>query len=387
MSNISEWNSTAASNNTAAPDGFPEDMAPSGVNNAAREVMAAIRRWYEDAQWIDRGDTPTFATASTFTLSGDLTATYDVGRRIRCTDSSTLYGEITASSYSAPDTTVTVSLDSGSLSASLSAVSISAISGTNQSIVTPGTRLDGAGIAVIRGDQNVDLDQRGVYLQHLDGTTRGELSHNGTTTTLNLINYVPGGDVAVFGHTTGGALRVLWAGNANDGVDGYYQNVVSIRTVAASSGGLTANNTLTGAGFERVLTVSDATPALTVLSTPEVISTGLETSGSWNTVNNTTLANAGATAAKIRISANDTLTSDATDYVYVYIRETGSSLPVNSQTLIGADINRASTSINISSQVLASGWVTLDGNQDFDYYINTLSGNATVTVVLEAYIV
>lgn len=48
MSEVSSWSTTAASNNSASPDGFPEAMAPSGVNDSARELMAAIKRWRDD---------------------------------------------------------------------------------------------------------------------------------------------------------------------------------------------------------------------------------------------------------------------------------------------------------------------------------------------------
>lgn len=44
---IQDWSTTASSNNSSSPNGFPEGMAPSGVNNSAREVMAQIRRWAE----------------------------------------------------------------------------------------------------------------------------------------------------------------------------------------------------------------------------------------------------------------------------------------------------------------------------------------------------
>lgn len=134
MSNISTYSVTAANNNSASPNGFPEGMAAAGVNNSAREVMAAIRRWYEEAEWVDLGNTPTYATSTTFTIAGNVTSTYHVRRRLRLTDSSTLYGVITASSYSAPNTTITVALDSGSLSGSLTAVAMAAQSAVNPSI-------------------------------------------------------------------------------------------------------------------------------------------------------------------------------------------------------------------------------------------------------------
>lgn len=49
MSEIQSWSATASSNNSASPDGWPESMAPSGINNSARENMAALARWYKDS--------------------------------------------------------------------------------------------------------------------------------------------------------------------------------------------------------------------------------------------------------------------------------------------------------------------------------------------------
>ncbi len=86
-----------------------------------------------DAQWLTRADSAAFATTTTFTVAGNLTAVYDVGRRVRVSDASTLYGTITASAFTTL-TTVTVDLDSGVLSSSLTAVDIGILSGQNQSV-------------------------------------------------------------------------------------------------------------------------------------------------------------------------------------------------------------------------------------------------------------
>src|SRR3990167_2953323 len=43
---VRQWSTTAASNNDGSPDGWPENMAPSGVNVSARENMAAIAELY-----------------------------------------------------------------------------------------------------------------------------------------------------------------------------------------------------------------------------------------------------------------------------------------------------------------------------------------------------
>lgn len=126
MADIKDWSKVAADNNAAPPDGFPENQLPSTLNNGVREMMAATRRWYEDAEWRDFGDTATYVSGTSFTVNSDLTDRYVVNRRIRAVGSTTgtIYGTITASSYSSPDTTVTVEWDSGSLSSETLAMSL-----------------------------------------------------------------------------------------------------------------------------------------------------------------------------------------------------------------------------------------------------------------------
>lgn len=124
MAGLKSWSTTPANNATVGSISWAEGQAPSTVNDSARQTMADIRSWYETTEWRDFGDTPTRTGNTTFTVSGDQTLTYTANRRIKCTDSSTLYGSIASSLYSAPNTTVTVTLDSGNLSASLSAVAV-----------------------------------------------------------------------------------------------------------------------------------------------------------------------------------------------------------------------------------------------------------------------
>lgn len=124
MSLVKDWSATAASNNSTAPDGAPEGQTPGSLNNSIRNNMAAVRDFYEGLEWRDWGHTVTYATATTFTIPDDVTDVYVAERRVKCNDSSTLYGKVASSSYSSPNTTVTVTLDSGSLSASLSSVEV-----------------------------------------------------------------------------------------------------------------------------------------------------------------------------------------------------------------------------------------------------------------------
>ena len=140
---IKSWSSTAADNDDAdANINWLENQAPSTVNNSARAMMAAIRDQYVQTEWRDWGHTVTQASATTFTIGADVTSIYTAGRAIKCVDSSTLYGTVTSSSFSSPDTTVTVSLDSGSLSGSLSSVELGP-EVTNPSIVLDSLRWDG----------------------------------------------------------------------------------------------------------------------------------------------------------------------------------------------------------------------------------------------------
>lgn len=124
---IKNWSTTAGDNDSPSPNGAPEGMAPSGLNNVIRQVMAEVREWYEDASWIDLGLSGlTYVNGTQFRLSDDQTAQFHVNRRIRATGTTpfTIYGTITASSYSSPNTTITVSWDSGSMDNTLSAVAL-----------------------------------------------------------------------------------------------------------------------------------------------------------------------------------------------------------------------------------------------------------------------
>ena len=69
MSEVQSWSSTAASNNSASPDGWPESMAPSGINNSARENMAAIARWFKDGN----GSLTSGGSNNAYTLSPNRT--------------------------------------------------------------------------------------------------------------------------------------------------------------------------------------------------------------------------------------------------------------------------------------------------------------------------
>lgn len=128
MPGISTYSTTPAANTAL----FPEGMAPSAVNDGMRQVQADIRGWYQDAEWIDFGHAPVYASATSFTLSGDQTAIYHVGRRLRAAGAApfTVYGTITGASFGS-DTTVTASWDAGALDNTLTRVAVGVLSAAN----------------------------------------------------------------------------------------------------------------------------------------------------------------------------------------------------------------------------------------------------------------
>lgn len=96
----------------------------SGINDTA--VSAAN-------EWIS-GPAPTFVSATSFTLVGDQTSTFHVGRRLKTTNTGgTVYSTIITSAYAAL-TTITVVNDSSTLDSGLSAVSYGINSANNPSV-------------------------------------------------------------------------------------------------------------------------------------------------------------------------------------------------------------------------------------------------------------
>lgn len=90
------------------------------------------------SEWVTSVYTVTYSNATTFTVSGDVTAVYQVNRRVRATiGSGNLYGAITASTFSLGVTTVVVLWDSGSMDGTLTAVDYALLSGANPSVPVP----------------------------------------------------------------------------------------------------------------------------------------------------------------------------------------------------------------------------------------------------------
>lgn len=99
----------------------------SGINDASIST----------SQWQSSGVTPTYISTTSFTLAGDQTTDFHVGRRVQCTvTAGTVYGIITASAYGVL-TTVTLRLDGTSaLDAGLSTVNLSILRADSSALPT-----------------------------------------------------------------------------------------------------------------------------------------------------------------------------------------------------------------------------------------------------------
>lgn len=120
-----QWSTTPANNASAATAiNWAEGQPPSSVNDSARQMMADVAAWYASPEWLNYGQSPTYVSATQFSVTGNQTSIYSVGRRVRAVvTAGTIYGSVSASSF-ASVTTVTVTWDSGNLDSGLSEVDV-----------------------------------------------------------------------------------------------------------------------------------------------------------------------------------------------------------------------------------------------------------------------
>jgi len=140
MGNISTWKDNDDANGTSGspPDYWPEGQAPSTVNNCARAMMGAIRRQWQDAGWFDYGLTVSLKSQNKIKItSSSYTATdiFLTNRRVKVVSNSvTIYGDVSTVSSSGSSELVTIICDSGTLTSTVSRVSVGIIEPTNSSI-------------------------------------------------------------------------------------------------------------------------------------------------------------------------------------------------------------------------------------------------------------
>lgn len=135
MANLRRWSRTATGNATVAGGvstiNFAEGQSPGSLNNSAREMMAQVRSIYtpDEWGWVEFSATASIASQTVFKLVGNQTTDWTANRRWRLkSGSTTRFGTVVSSSFTT-ETTVTVTVDSGSLSASHSLAALASITG------------------------------------------------------------------------------------------------------------------------------------------------------------------------------------------------------------------------------------------------------------------
>lgn len=191
-------------------------------------------------QWIVYQGTPTYVSATSFTLPGDQTQIFQVGRRVKTTNTGgTAYGTILSGTYSAPNTTVTVGNSSGALDAGLSAVAYGVISPQDTSLPMP---FPGMRNLLVNG--NFAINQRvyasgaattganQVTLDRWRVVTSGQNLTFGAAAPDRVVTAPAGGmeQIIEAGWVAGGAYALSWTGTATATVNG----------VAVSKGSQTA---------------------------------------------------------------------------------------------------------------------------------------------------
>ena len=103
-------------------------MTALGAVNSATDLDTILTR---SDGWVTDASTWTYASASTFTIAGDKTAIFMAGTRLKWTQTTVKYGVVISSSYSNPNTTVTIAVNSNYV------VTNAAISATYYSYANP----------------------------------------------------------------------------------------------------------------------------------------------------------------------------------------------------------------------------------------------------------
>ncbi|WP_374520394.1 phage tail protein [Hydrogenophaga sp.] len=122
------------------------------------------------SQWVQSGLTPTYISATSFSLVGDQTAIFQVGRRLETLNTSGLiYSTIDTSTFAAGVTTITLVNDSGTLDSGLTQVSYGLLSADNSSF--PFALLGPANTIALSDDGTTNAAH---YLTFADGTAGQE---------------------------------------------------------------------------------------------------------------------------------------------------------------------------------------------------------------------
>ena len=377
MSKISTWSTTADDNNAAVPNGFPESMLPSGVNNSAREILAADRVAWNDKEFFEVG-TGTGTTVvtrtgnTTVTIAADVTSTHHVSRRCKIvgSNSGTIFTHISASAYSSPNTTITFA--SGTISASDSTISLYLGSPyVNPSVSVVDEDNMASNSAVLPPSQQsvkayVDSTVTAQDLDFAGSSGSGAVDLDSQTFTI-----AAGEGIDTVG--SGQTLTVSGedATTSNKGIASFSSDnfAVSSGAVTIKDGGVAnaelVNDDVSFGGITVALGASDATPAFNLTD-----AANYPTSSLTGTISNSQLAT-GIDATKI---GNGDVTNSELSYI--------NSVSANVQTALDSKVVKASNlsdlaSASTSRTNLGLGTIATQASNNVSISGGTITGMGT----------
>ncbi len=265
-------------------------------------------------QWINSGLTPTYVSASSFSIVGNQTAEFHAGRRCQFTTSiGQVYGTITASAYSTV-TTVTVQMDGTSvLDAGLTTVNIGLIRGAYSALPDVSfyngnyayTSTDGIGLPV------------GTSAQRPSNPIKGHIRFNSTVNQFE--GYSGSSWSSVGGGATGGGGDQVFIENSKYVTQSY---TLSANKNASVTGPLTV-------GFQGTGSISGTTLTISAVSAG-LLSIGSTITGSGVTAGTTITAFGSGTGGTgtYTVSASQTVGSTTISSIVAITVPSGSRLVI-----------------------------------------------------------
>ena len=221
-----------------------------------------------------------------------------------------------------------------------------------------------------------------VELYDLDGSDILASVGFGGSNLLQLRNYMHAGDIQLLAQDAGGTDRVCANANPDGAFDTYYTGAIVTGTLPAASGGLQVNNTLTGGGFERVLTTSDlGSVGLQITFLPARVvgystttPTGNGGTTGWQLFDMSAIYPAGV-GEDYAIVWCQAVSNDATPLsrCNLHLRPVGSTANTTTLNLIVGAQQSSGEAPNYLRQDASIYFIELDANGDFEYY-NLVNG-------------
>lgn len=214
MAELYDLSQTDGANDDPAKLGAPEMMARSDTNDRLRELEGALRRWYEDPQWLrlmqeQGGATFTVSKLSDTSIriasspSTDVTEKFDVGSRVRVSVgvAGREVGRVTSRAYSDPNTDVVIEFEREFHSGTVAGTSGDGTAGSPASftITATGNNIIPGSVAIYdsgthAGSTAVRDDGAGNLTHPVDGTV-GTVDYATRAVTINALSVAFDADV------------------------------------------------------------------------------------------------------------------------------------------------------------------------------------------------